>query len=84
MPRTAHIAIAACIFCASLSFSFAQEAVNGVEAPDGEIWRESIVRTEVPAEGCYKASYPSLTWNRIECTVAPNIPHIGGKARTAR
>ena len=52
-----------------------QEAINDAEARNQEIWREAIARTQVPAEGCFEASYPSLTWNMVECAVAPNIPY---------
>jgi hypothetical protein len=75
LPRTAQIVIAAGVFCASLSFSFAQEAVNDVEARDQDTWREAIARTDVPAEGCFEAFYPSLTWTKTECTVTPSIPY---------
>src|SRR5580700_5557947 len=75
LPRTAQMMIAVCIFCASLSFSFAQEAVNDVEAQKQDIWREAIVRTDVPAEGCFEASYPSLAWTKTECTVTPSTSY---------
>jgi len=39
------------------------------------------VQTEVPAEGCFHASYPSLAWNKVECTVAPDVPY---RPRTGR
>jgi hypothetical protein len=72
LPRIARIAIAASVLSASLSFA---GQVADVEARNQEIWREAISRTQVPAEGCFEASYPSLTWSRVECTVAPNVPY---------
>ena len=84
LPRIARIAIAASVLSAAL-LAFAGEAVDNTEARNQEIWREAIVQTEVPAQGCFQASYPSLTWNRVECVVAPNIPYIprsGGISQT--
>jgi hypothetical protein len=79
--RIARIAIAAGVLSAvSLSTAFAQ-AVNNTEARNHEIWREAIAQTAVPAQGCFHASYPSLTWNKVECVVAPNIPY---RPRTGR
>ncbi|MGB9489652.1 MAG: hypothetical protein WCA92_04215 [Terriglobales bacterium] len=72
LPRIARIAIAAGVLSASLSFG---QAADSVEARNQDIWREAIARTQVPAEGCFEASYPSLTWNKVECAVAPNIPY---------
>ncbi|MGA9354646.1 MAG: hypothetical protein WBV46_13220 [Terriglobales bacterium] len=79
--QIARIAIAAAILgVASLSTAFAQ-AANDAEARNQENWREAIARTEVPAAGCFHASYPSLTWDKVECSVAPNIPY---RPRTGR
>jgi hypothetical protein len=74
LPKLVRLAIAAGVLSAvSLPFTFAQE-VDDAESHNQETWREAIAQTEVPAEGCFHASYPSLTWNAVECTVAPNIP----------
>lgn len=80
LSRIATIAIAAVILSAALSIANAQ-AVNHSEAANQEIWREAIAQTPVPAEGCFQASYPSLTWSRVECTLAPNVPY---RPRTGR
>jgi hypothetical protein len=74
LPRIARIAIAAGVLSAA-SLAFAGEAVDDTEARNQETWREAILQTEVPAEGCFHASYPSLAWNKMECAVAPNIPY---------
>jgi hypothetical protein len=74
LPRFARIMIAAGVLCAA-SLSSAQ-AAGDAEARNQELWREAITQTELPAEGCFYASYPSLTWTRTECTVAPNIPFL--------
>ena len=85
LPRIARTATVAGVLCASLPFVFAQESGSNTEARNQEIWREAIVQTELPAEGCFQASYPSLSWNKVECKVAPNIPFIprkGPKSQT--
>jgi hypothetical protein len=84
LSRIARIAIAAGVLSVSLSSAFAQEAVNDAVARNHEIWREAIVQTEVPAEGCFQASYPSLAWNKVECAVAPNIPFMPRRGRTSQ
>jgi hypothetical protein len=75
LPRIARIVAAAVVSAASLSSAFAGDAVNHSQARNQEIWREAITQTDVPAEGCFHASYPSLTWSKIECAVAPNVPY---------
>jgi hypothetical protein len=70
-----RVAIGAGVLCAA-SLCFAGQAANDAEARNQENWREAIVHTTVPAEGCFQASYPSLAWTRTECAVAPAIPYI--------
>jgi hypothetical protein len=75
LPRIARIAITAGVLsAAALSSAFAQQ-VDDAEARNQETWREAISKTEVPAEGCFHASYPSLAWNKTGCTVAPMVPY---------
>lgn len=70
-----RLAMVSAVLCAA-SLCFAGQAANDAEANNQEIWRQAIVQTAVPAEGCFEASYPSLTWTRTDCTVAPAIPYI--------
>src|SRR5580698_10095391 len=74
LSQIARIAIAAGVLCAASLSAFAQ-AGNDLEARQQDTWREAIAHSVVPGEGCFHASYPSLEWNKIECTVAPNIPY---------
>ncbi len=67
------LTVIAIIVVASLPHAFAQ-AADDIESRNQETWRKAITRTAVPAEGCFHASYPSLTWSRTECTIAPDIP----------
>jgi len=74
LSRTVRIAIAAGVLSAA-SLAFAGQAADDAEAHNQELWREAIAQTEVPAEGCFQAAYPRLAWNKVECTVAPDIPY---------
>jgi hypothetical protein len=72
-----RIAAAASIMTmVSLSCADAAPANDDAEAQARETWRESIVRTDVPDEGCFYASYPSNAWLKMACTEAPNHPFI--------
>ncbi len=80
LSKIVRIAIAAGVLTAA-TLSFAGQAADEAEARNQDVWRDAISQTEVPAEGCFQASYPSLTWNKVECAVAPAIPF---KPRTGR
>jgi hypothetical protein len=80
VSRIAQIAIAAGVLGA-ISLPSALAQIDDAEARRQENWREAIARTAVPAEGCFQATYPSLTWNRTECAVAPNVPYVPHKGR---
>jgi hypothetical protein len=70
---------------ALLSLTVAARAADDAEALAQEAWREAITQTEVPAAGCFHASYPSLEWNKVECVEAPNIqfrPRTGQISQT--
>jgi hypothetical protein len=45
-----------------------------------EQWRASIVGRPSEQEGCFHASFPNLTWEKVECIEAPSRP-IGHPAR---
>jgi len=74
LPRIARIVAASVLTAATISAAFAQ-TVNKTEARNQETWRETISRTQTPAPGCFHASYPSLTWAKVDCVTAPNIPY---------
>jgi len=59
----------------SLPVVYAQ-ADDSAEAQAQETWRENIVHTDVPDEGCFYASYPSTEWLKVECIEAPNVPFL--------
>ena len=80
-----RIAVAASLVSA-VSYSSASAAPTAaeVEAQARGAWRESIVRTQVPAEGCFYAAYPSTAWTKVGCTVAPNRPYVPRHAAVAQ
>lgn len=75
-PMVGILAAASLAGAFLLSSAHAAPSGDAAEAQAQESWRESIVRTEVPGEGCFYASYPSAKWLKIECTEAPVRPFI--------
>ena len=68
-------AIAAGVLSAALlSLTVAAQAADDAGALAQ--WREAIAHTNVPAAGCFEASYPSVEWNKVECVEAPDIQFI--------
>jgi hypothetical protein len=79
--RMACVAFAAGIVgVGSLSTAIAATSAEEAEAQARESWREAIVRTAVPNEGCFHAAYPSKQWESVACGVAPNRPFRPHKA----
>jgi len=72
MLRSAFAASLLSTVC--LSYAVAAAPVADVEAQAREAWREAIVETEVPGEGCFYATYPNNSWLKVGCTTAPNRP----------
>jgi hypothetical protein len=44
--------------------------------PEPGVWRESIAQVPLPKEGCFQSTYPSMEWDEVECSTAPNYPYI--------
>jgi hypothetical protein len=36
---------------------------------DEASWRNALVRTALPDAGCFKTTYPSVTWTRVPCSM---------------
>jgi hypothetical protein len=68
--------LVACAACASPVDSASEnpEATTESLASDVEQWRASIVASPSDQEGCFHASFPSLTWEKVECVEAPSRP----------
>ena len=37
-------------------------------------WHKSMINAPVPHSGCFKAEYPRLAWQEVQCSTPPNIP----------
>jgi hypothetical protein len=66
-------AVAACASPADPASENPAATAEGLAA-DVEQWRASIVASPSNQEGCFHASFPSLTWESVECGVAPARP----------
>jgi hypothetical protein len=44
-------------------------------------WRTSLIRNPLPGAGCFKASYPSVTWSRTACSSSLERPSVTMAAR---
>ncbi len=58
-----------------LANSFGGQARTQAQAQAGAqaTWRESIKHVAPPTTGCFHASYPSMTWERVVCGPEPTI-----------
>jgi hypothetical protein len=75
--RKVQIAVAASVLSTlSVSSAIAAPAADEAEAQARESWREAMVHTAAPAEGCFYAAYPSILWMKVGCTTAPNRPYL--------
>jgi hypothetical protein len=62
--------------CASPDDSASEDPEATAEglAAEVEQWRASIVASPSNQEGCFQASFPSLTWEKVECGKTPTRP----------
>ena len=49
-----------------------------VTTDDPSDWSDVIAASPTAADGCYHASYPSTTWESMDCTTAPSRPFTVG------
>jgi hypothetical protein len=71
------ILAAGCSAAPTESSASSQSAVSAdAEAQAQESWRGAIARNPSQADGCFHASYPSMTWAPMDCAVAPNRPYV--------
>lgn len=69
-------AIAGLAVAAGFSFSAMAQTTNGLAAKSPkkaelDAWHEKIKRTPPPEQGCFRSSYPSLTWKQVDCGPEP-------------
>ncbi len=43
-------------------------------ALDPELWRQSMLLTSLPKNGCFQVTYPGKNWQEVPCTAAPGYP----------
>ena len=69
--------ISSVVSALTLTTAHAAPPVDVLETQAQENWREAISDTPVPdEETCFHAAYPSTQWEKVDCTVAPNVPYI--------
>jgi hypothetical protein len=56
----------------SLPSAFAASSSPDLEAQFHAAWRQTMQHKATPATGCYRASYPSTVWAKVDCVKAPN------------
>ena len=87
--RRARIIRSAIVFAGLLSSVspplIAQDPSPALAQPGSrETWHESMVRTALPKEGCFKVSYPNTDWQEVPCTTPPSFPlprtRVGGNS----
>jgi hypothetical protein len=65
------VAAATALAVAGLGAGSASAAQRNVQTKAG--WQAAMAKVSQPGSGCYKASYPSLSWHAVKCVAAPNI-----------
>jgi hypothetical protein len=81
--RFARGSLAACLLGSVLCAPGSAAPISDAEAQAREDWREAITRAEVPSEGCFYASYPTVRWLKVACTAAPNRPYLPRRSTIA-
>jgi hypothetical protein len=74
--RGAAAIVAASAIALSLSPASRAAPTSPAEAQRQANWRDAIAKLPTPAEGCFKAAYPTATWTKVQCTVAPTRPYM--------
>ena len=54
---------------------WAQAVAQVAHQPTRAEWRRNMVKTPTES-GCFKASYPNRTWEKVTCSPAPPMPYI--------
>jgi hypothetical protein len=67
------ILAAAALVVAGLGAGSASAAIRPT-AGTKAAWQAAIAHVKEPGRGCYRASYPALTWHAVTCVAAPKFP----------
>jgi hypothetical protein len=66
---------AACFACGSSPADASSSSDEELASPDllaaQAAWGEAIAAAPSSEEGCFRASYPSMTWEKVDCVQAP-------------
>ena len=65
------VAAATALAVAGIGAGSASAAQRNVQTKAG--WQAAIARVAQPGSGCFRASYPSLSWHAVKCVAAPKI-----------
>jgi hypothetical protein len=57
-------------------------AATETTPPNFEDWRKAMSLVPPPKTGCYTAAYPSLNWQSVPCTSAPQHPYPLGMSES--
>ena len=71
-----HIAAVASVLSAVSLSAVAAPTGDDAEAQARASWRDTMVRTVAPDDGCFYAGYPSTVWLKVGCTTAPDRPYM--------
>jgi hypothetical protein len=71
----------ACVGCGPTSGEEGSSESAGLTASQSA-WGEAISASPSSEDGCFHASYPSMTWEKVDCTEAENAPAAPGKTDT--
>ena len=58
-----------------------QETTKPPVAMSREDWQKAMTRVPLPKKGCFTSSYPSMEWQEVPCTTAPNRPYPPTRGR---
>jgi hypothetical protein len=87
MPRKNRTALAQfavmSLFLTFLGSAAAYAQASNSEAAARENWRAFVAHNTPSAEGCFKASYPSLEWEQTECVTVTVHPRVHSTPRSA-
>ncbi|MGA3039240.1 MAG: choice-of-anchor tandem repeat GloVer-containing protein [Bryobacteraceae bacterium] len=73
--RARGAVVFASLLCSVSPSLMAQDPPPALAQPGSrKAWRESMVRTPLPKEGCFEASYPGTDWREVPCTTPPSYP----------
>jgi hypothetical protein len=73
--RTNHVVGAAIAIATFGTFGASSARADGAsdasEAANREAWRDAIAHAPSQQDGCFHASYPSMTWSKVDCIAGP-------------